>query len=150
MASIKLGHNCKLFKNGGTYETPSWTAITNVKDVTLNVEATEVDSTTRTNGGWEAIEPGLLKGSVEVQMPLEPTDTDFAAFLAAFTGRTALDLAITDGGNFGAADGQDFRARMKIVGMSEPQPIDDGVIVTWTLKPCYDDNPPTFVKNAGA
>ena len=40
---VKLGLDAKLFQNTGTYATPTWDEITNVRDLTLNLEAGEAD-----------------------------------------------------------------------------------------------------------
>ena len=52
--AVKLGLDAKLFRNTGTFATPTWNEITNVRDVTLNLEAGEADVTTRGNNGWRA------------------------------------------------------------------------------------------------
>jgi len=36
-ASVVLGLNAKLYRNTGTQQSPTWTEIANVKDVTLNL-----------------------------------------------------------------------------------------------------------------
>ena len=51
---IKLGMEAKLYRNTGTYALPTWVELTNVKDLTLNLEAGEADVTTRGNAGWRA------------------------------------------------------------------------------------------------
>ncbi len=35
--SVKLGLDAKLYRNTGTYDTPTWVEMTNVKDLTLNL-----------------------------------------------------------------------------------------------------------------
>jgi hypothetical protein len=44
----------RLYRNTADYASPTWAEVTNVKDVTLNLEKGEVDVTTRANGGWRA------------------------------------------------------------------------------------------------
>ena len=51
---VKLGLDAKLFRNTSDYASPTWDEITNVRDVTLNLEAGEADVTTRGNAGWRA------------------------------------------------------------------------------------------------
>ena len=43
--AVKLGLDAKLFHNTGSYATPTWDEITNVRDLTLNLEAGEADVT---------------------------------------------------------------------------------------------------------
>ena len=49
----KIGLEAKLYRNTGTYESPSWSEMTNVRDLTLNVEKGEADVTTR-GATWPA------------------------------------------------------------------------------------------------
>ena len=66
--TIKLGMEAKLYRNTGTYAAPTWVEMTNVKDVTLNLEAGEADVTTRGNAGWRATIAALKDGSIEFEM----------------------------------------------------------------------------------
>ena len=50
--SAKLGLDCVLHRNTGSYATPTWNACPNVKDLTLSMEKSEADVTTRASGGW--------------------------------------------------------------------------------------------------
>ena len=43
---MKLGINGKLYQNTGAYGSPTWVEITNVRDLTLNMDAAEADATT--------------------------------------------------------------------------------------------------------
>jgi len=59
--SVKLGLEAKLyFCVAGIGGTPTWVELTNVKNVTLNLQKGEADVTTRANNGWKAT-AGTLK-----------------------------------------------------------------------------------------
>jgi hypothetical protein len=62
---MKLGMEAKLYRNTGSYAAPTWSEMTNVKDLTLNLEA---DVTTRGNAGWRATIAALKDGSIEFEM----------------------------------------------------------------------------------
>ena len=69
---VKLGLHAKLYRNTGSGGTPAWNEITNVRDVTLNLETGEADVSTRGNGGWRA-NIGTLKGAtLEFEMMWGP------------------------------------------------------------------------------
>lgn len=72
---IKLGMEAKLYRNSGTYASPTWTEIQNVKDLTLNLEAGEADVTTRGNAGWRATIASLKDGSIEFDMVWDTNGT---------------------------------------------------------------------------
>lgn len=55
----KLGLNCKVYRNTGTYAQPTWDEIPNVRNVTLNLERGEADITSRANAGWKVSLPTL-------------------------------------------------------------------------------------------
>jgi hypothetical protein len=95
--SVKLGLDAKMFRNTGTYSTPVWNEIKNVRDVTLSLETGEADATTRGNNGWRATVATLKDGSVEFDMVWDSADDDFTAIRDAFLNKTALELAVMDG-----------------------------------------------------
>jgi len=76
---IKLGLDGKLYRNNGTYDVPDWVELTNVKDVTLNLEKGEADVTVRANQGWRATAATLKEGSVEFEMAWDTDDAGFTA-----------------------------------------------------------------------
>ena len=77
--AIRLGLNAKLYRNTGSYASPTWDEIGNVKDVTLNLESAEADVTVRANNGWRATVPTLKEASVEFEMVWDTEDDDFTA-----------------------------------------------------------------------
>ena len=65
---VKLGLDAKLyFCAAGIGGTPTWTELTNVKNVTLNLQKGEADVTTRANNGWKATAGTLKEGSHRVR-----------------------------------------------------------------------------------
>ena len=74
---VRLGLDAKLYRNTGTYATPVWAEITNVKDLTLNLEKGEADVTTRANLGWRALVGTLKEASLEFQMVWDTADSHF-------------------------------------------------------------------------
>jgi hypothetical protein len=64
--SIRLGMQAKLYH--GTAGASATTELTNVKDVTLNLETGEADISVRASQGWRATVATLKNGSVEFSM----------------------------------------------------------------------------------
>ena len=87
---VKLGMDAKLYRNTGTYASPTWNEVKNVKDVTLNLEAGSADVTTRGNGGWRANIATLKDASLEFEMVWDTADDDFAAIRTAFLGNSTV------------------------------------------------------------
>jgi len=72
--ATRLGMDAKLYRNTGDYATPTWVEVSNVKDVTLNLEKGEADVTTRANAGWRATVGTLKDASIEFQMVWDTVD----------------------------------------------------------------------------
>src|SRR5262245_16399662 len=127
--SIKLGMDAKLnYKaSGGTY-----TALINVKDVTLNLETGEADVTTRANSGWRAMVATLKNASVEFEMVWDTTDNGFKAIKDAFFANTAIGLQILDG-----TAGQGLQADFSITNFSRKEGLEEAITVSVTAKVTY-------------
>ena len=72
-----LGMNAKIYQGAAGASGDAFddlTELSNVKDVTLNLEAGEADATTRANGGWRATASTLRECSAEFQMLWKPSD----------------------------------------------------------------------------
>jgi hypothetical protein len=142
--AVKLGLDAKLYRNTGTYSSPTWNDIPNVKDVTLNLEAGEADVTTRGNNGWRATVATLKDGSIEFDMVWDTADTDFAAIRDAFLNRTAIEFAVMDG-NITVAGSQGLRATCMVTKFSRSEPLEQAIMVSVTIKPTYSANAPSWL-----
>ena len=142
--SVKLGLDAKLFRNSGLYATPTWNEITNVRDLTLNLEAGEADVTTRGNNGWRATVATLKDGSIEFEMVWDSDDTDFTAIRDAFLNKTAVELAVLDG-DVVTTGSQGLRASFMVTSFSRNEPLEEAITVSVTMKPTYSANPPEWM-----
>lgn len=142
--SVRLGLDAKLFRNTGDYATPMWVEMKNVKDLTLNLEASESDVTTRGNAGWRATIAALKDGSIEFDMVWDTADADFTAIKDAFFGNTTIEFAVMDG-DVAASGSQGLRALMSITGFSRSEPLEEAITVSVTAKPTYSANPPAWM-----
>jgi hypothetical protein len=142
--SVKLGLDAKMFRNTGTFATPVWNEIKNVRDVTLSLETGEADATTRGNNGWRATVATLKDGSVEFDMVWDSADDDFTAIRDAFLNKTALELAVLDG-DVAAAGSQGLRASFMVTNFSRNEPLEEAITASVTVKPTYSANPPAWM-----
>lgn len=141
---VKLGMDAKLYRNTGTYASPTWNEVKNVKDVTLNLEAGSADVTTRGNGGWRANIATLKDASLEFEMVWDTADDDFAAIRTAFLGNSTVEFAVLDG-PAATAGSQGLRATMAITNFSRAEPLEEAIKVSVTAKPTYADHPPEWM-----
>ncbi len=145
--AIKLGLECKLYRdNSGT-----WDEIGNVRDLTLNMEMGVADVTTRGGNGWRQNIATLRDGTVTFQMVYDTTDADFTALQTAFLAATADDreikVAVLDGAiptDSGDPSAQGLVAFMNVTNFSEPQNLEEAVMVDVTLQPSYNSTAPAW------
>lgn len=145
MTAIALGMNAKLYRNTGSYASPTWVEITNVRDVTLNLTKAEADLTTRANEGWRAMAGTLKEGSVEFEMIWDPTDDGFGAIKDAWFDDTTIELAVMDKA-IDESGAQGLRATMSVISFSRSEPLEEGMTVSVTAKPTYAENAPEWLE----
>jgi len=141
--SAKLGMEAKLYRNTGSYESPVWAEVENVKDLALNLEAGEADVTTRANDGWRATIATLKDASVEFGMVWDTEDADFSAIQDAYFDGTSIEFAVMDG-DIETEGSEGLRATMAVTAFSRDEPLEEAITVTVTIKPTYADNPPEW------
>ena len=141
---MKLGMEAKLYRNTGSFVAPTWVEMTNVKDLTLNLEAAEADVTTRGNAGWRATIAALKDGSIEFEMVWDPADAGFTAIQDAYFNNTTVEFAVMDG-DVTSTGTQGLRATMSITKLTRSEPLEQAITVSVTAKPTYSDNAPEWM-----
>ena len=139
--AIRLGIEAKIYH--GTAGTTATTELTNVKDVTLNLETGEADVTTRGNQGWRATVGTLKEGSVEFEMVWDSDDSGFTAIKNAYFNNTPIALAILDYEN-----GEGLDADFSITNFSRNEPLEEAITVSVTAKPTYSTRAPAWVEGS--
>ena len=140
-----LGMDAHLyFCVAGAGGSPTWTEITNVKDLTLNLEKGEADVTTRGNSGWRATIGTLKEAGVEFEMVWDTDDAGFGAIKDAYfdnlpIGLAVLDRPVTD------LDAEGLIADFSIVSFSRAEPLEEALTVSVTAKPTYSTTAPRWV-----
>lgn len=143
-----LAENAKLYRNTGTYQSPNWNLIPNVKDLTLNLEKDETDVTTRASGGFKEFVDGLIDATIEFNMLWDSSDADFTAIQGAFFAKTAVEFLVLDGAvvqeqNGPAVTGnQGLRAVCMIKSFSRSETLGEALMVDVTVRPVKNAAPP--------
>jgi len=135
MALFSLGKDAKLYWGATDAVIGAMTELTSVKDVTLNLDAADVDVTTRANSGWRASAAGLKECTVDFdlqQIPLN-ADTAFVALRTAFLAGTTVELAILDGAK-GTSNVQGPKGNFSITSFSRKEGLEDSIIISVTAK----------------
>lgn len=140
--SVRLGLDAKLYY--GPASSGAATELTNVKDVTLNLEKAEADVTTRANNGWRATVGTLKDASIEFQMIWDTDDPGFSAIRQAFLTDTPLDFKVLSGP---ATDPQaeGLLATCEVFSFTRNEALEEAITVDVTIKPTYAQNAPQWV-----
>ncbi|CAK9103945.1 Uncharacterized protein SCF082_LOCUS48533 [Durusdinium trenchii] len=122
----QTGSECILYRNSGTYETPTWDDVPLVRDLELKLEKGEADVTHRGSNGWRQRIGTLKDAGVEFEIVWEPGDADFEAFRDAFLNDTLIDLAVMDGDI--TVDGQQgLRSEFEVMSFPRSEQLEQGV-----------------------
>ena len=122
-----LGMNAKIYY--GAAGATAATELTNVKDVTLSLEAGEADVTTRANQGWRATAPTLRECTAEFEMQWKPSDAGFQAVKDAYLSSGLISLLVLSEENGEGPDG-DF----SITSFTRSEPLEEAQAVSVTAK----------------
>lgn len=134
MAAIKLGRNCSINRNTGTYGSPVWSAVNYVKDATLTETKTEADASVR-NSGYALTVGTMLEASVDFEIVEDTSDAAWTALNSSYRNSTGIDMAILNGpatsGNKGV------RAYFEVVKFDRSEGLTDIVKRAVTIKPTW-------------
>lgn len=141
--AIVFGYQGKAYRNTGTYGSPTWNDIPNIRDVTITLQTDEDDVTTRGGNGWKQNAATLKDMSIEFEMVYDTTDADFTAMQSAFLNGTSIDMAFMDG-DISTTGKQGPRAEMMVSQFGRNEPLTQAMKVPVTVKPAYSSNAPTW------
>lgn len=145
--AIKLGLDAKLYiDDESSYASPTWSEVTNCKDLTLGLEKNEADVTVRGNNGWRAMVGVLKEGSIEFTMIWDTEDANFQiikdAFLANSSPSNLVNIAVMDG-DITTPGSEGLRSMCTVSGFTRNEPLEEALTVDVKLKPTYFPADPT-------
>ncbi len=146
--ATRLGLEAVLYRNTGTYESPVLVAVTNVKDLTLNMEKGSADVTTRGNNGWRAMIATLKDATVEFQMIWDTSDANFTAVKDAFLASDLVGQSIeffVMSADVDLSDAQGLRATFMVEKFTRNEALEEAQTVDVTIRPTYATNAPQWV-----
>lgn len=133
MATFILGKDAKIYQGTAGAPLSAMTEMSNVRDVTLNLEAGEADITTRANSGWRATAPTLRECTCEFEMVWKPGDSGFDAIKAAFLGGSTIELAVLDQAKT-TTGAQGPKGSFSITSFSRNEALEEAITVSVTAK----------------
>ena len=139
--AYKLGLDAKIFH--GAAGSKATNEMSNVTDVTLNLETGAADITTRAAEGWRITAATLKEASVEFEMIWDTADSGFTAIQQAYFNNSALSLFVSDG------DGNGLDADFVVTSFSRSEPLEEALKVSVTCKPTLVSRAPAWVSGGG-
>ena len=129
LKEFRLGIKAKIYYGtAGSTAVPT-TELSNVTDVTVTLDASEADVTTRANDGFRATVAGLKECTIEFDMLYLPNDPGFKAIRTAWLSAGQIHLAALTGEK-GEGPVGDF----SITGFSRAEPMEEAIKYSVTAK----------------
>jgi len=145
---FKLGRNCKVY-HGAAGDTAD-TAIANVVEVNLTLTGDQGDFTSRDGDGWKASSKVLKDATVDIVIIRKATvQAGYDALMTSYLTDAPIALLVLDG-PVEVSDSQGLDADFEVMDVSRPEPVADGVKITFSCKPCPSTRNPTWHDSTGS
>lgn len=136
MSGASLGLTAKLYRNTGSYASPVWNEVTNVRDLASNLTKGRADVSVR-GSTWKLEKATLKEASIEFEMIHDPADADYQAFRDAYMNDTPIEVLVLSG-DIGTSGNEGLRAICDVFDFARNEPLTDVLKVSVTLAPTYD------------
>jgi hypothetical protein len=141
----------KLYYNAGSYGSPTWTEVTNCRDLTGPDSFGEAD-VSRRGAGFKQYEPTLRDVSFEWEMVKDDTDTPFTTIKTNYAAKTLTEFALADGaigtagttGSGGTAGSIYIRFDCKIFKFERNESLEGANLYSVVIKPCFSAHAPAY------
>lgn len=132
---IKIGPKCVAYRNTGTYGSPTWTAMSFVRDAQAATPWDFQDASIR-DTRVKMYHPTQIDFAFSLTVRCDDADAGYQALLGAAQEGTALDLLILDGpvSTEGSAG---VRSYFHVSMTGQPQGMGDVLYATFDLKPGF-------------
>ena len=140
-----LGLECRLYiaPSGADMTTLATTAneLTIARTVELNLTSSLADVTVRASA-WRLQRRALKEASISVELLYRPSDAKFKQLFDAYNTGEAVGIFVSDG--FGSG----LLCDASVTEFSQPQPLEEAVIVKATLLPTFTTRFPVWIDAA--
>jgi|GEM_PF-2441147 len=117
----RAGLDCVLKRNTGTYASPTWVEVKNVRNPGIPKTKTMGEVTTRRHGGYKAFIGTLKEFGLEFEMNADDGDTQYVAFEDSYWNSTQLDLMVLRAADATSGDRKGVRIQMEVSEFGETQ-----------------------------
>jgi hypothetical protein len=142
-AGLHVGVNEILYRNTGTHGSPTWSAVTIARDVSLNIEKSKAEVKSRTST-WATTMPAIKSATLEFELLGDTSVAGYDAIRDYFINDTLVDFAIADQA-IATSGCEYFRADFYVYGFSVDQKLEEAQVAKVTAELGYSSNAPAFV-----
>lgn len=133
-----LGLDAKMYRNTGNFSTPTWNEMTDVQDVTVNLDKGEAE-VKRRGITWRQHLLHLKEATIDFEMLHDPTNEDWDVISDAFFNNAIIDFLVMDGAsNTNGSEG--FRAECQVKMFTGNQPLEEVLTDSVQLRPAPTSN----------
>jgi len=128
-----LGLEGKIYINTGTVQTPVWTEVCLAQDVTLSLEKSTADVTSRCASGWRQLLGTLREATPEFTILWDASDPGVQALKNTFfADNQPVEVLILDG-DISVSGKEGLRATMDVTNFTRNEELEEGMTVDVTL-----------------
>jgi hypothetical protein len=141
----KKGGDGRLYRNTGSYASPTWVEVARIRDNSLYLTKGETDVSTRASVGWRERLATLKDASATFTLLPAPsgTDNDFVAIKDSFINDTAIEFLILDG-PLATVGSQGLRATCQVFSCTRSEALEEAIAYEVNLMPTPAENAPSW------
>lgn len=143
---MSLAINAVMYRNTGTWGSPTWTACPEFENVNIQPRYQEGPSNSR-DSLFEMTSVTLAGVTITARLKVKPGNTNYEALMDAFALATTVDLLILDASNT-TVGARGFRGECHLVAAGDDQGITNRLYRDLEIKPADTDNAPKWAKVA--
>jgi len=138
----RLGLECVLYYNTGTYASPTWVEALNVVDTNVPLSKGEAD-VSRRGRKWKLRRGTLKDASIDFNMRQEDGDPAFGVFMNSFMNSAPVELLALNG-PIDEPGSQGLRAVCEIFKNDDSQQLEEGETYDYSAKPTMAETDPEW------
>lgn len=138
-----VGCNYKLYRNTGTWGSPTWLEVTTVRDNKLSMTKSTGDGSARLST-FKLYLAALKDVGIEYELLRDANKSETAALRDSYINDTVVNMAVCDQAiaNSGA---EYFKVDTLCTEFSRSEPLEGAVVLSVKQVPAYSSNVPLFV-----
>lgn len=140
--AAKVGGDNKLYRNTGTYGTPTWDLVDIVRDLTLNMTKGRASCASR-QSRFHGKKGALKEITLDFDLLTDAAVADYDIIRDAWMNDTVIDVAVANG-LIATTGTKYFRMDVEIFDFNEGQPLQEATTTAVQAELAYSSNTPAW------